>query len=99
MLVSEGKHFCCKGCQAVYELIQSKDLGDFYERLGKNTLKPVDFKNFAEFFAKFRVFGLNLGLNSGKIQIFSYQAKRSIQNPHSKNKFQRKALNFVILRL
>ena len=58
MLVSGGKHFCCKGCQAVYELIQSKDLGDFYERLGKNTLEPVDFKNFAEFFAKFGVFGV-----------------------------------------
>ena len=57
MLVSGGKHFCCKGCQAVYELIQSKELGDFYERLGKNTLSPLNFDlNSAK--------GLNLNENS-----------------------------------
>ena len=44
MLVGNGElRFCCTGCKGVYELIQSKQLGDFYEKLGKNSLSPVDF--------------------------------------------------------
>lgn len=44
MLEKDGHFFCCTGCEAVFELVQSKGLGDFYERLGKNSLKPVNFK-------------------------------------------------------
>lgn len=44
MLEKDGHFFCCTGCEAVFELVQSKGLGDFYERLGKNSLEPVNFK-------------------------------------------------------
>lgn len=44
MLEKDGHFFCCTGCEAVFELVQSKGLGDFYERLGKNNLEPVNFK-------------------------------------------------------
>ena len=44
MLEKDGHFFCCTGCEAVFELVQSKGLGDFYERLGKNGLEPVNFK-------------------------------------------------------
>ena len=44
MLEKDGHFFCCTGCEAVFELVQSKVLGDFYERLGKNSLEPVNFK-------------------------------------------------------
>lgn len=44
MLEKDGYFFCCTGCEAVFELVQSKGLGDFYERLGKNSLEPVNFK-------------------------------------------------------
>lgn len=44
MLEKDGLFFCCTGCEAVFELVQSKGLGDFYERLGKNSLEPVNFK-------------------------------------------------------
>ena len=44
MLEKDGHFFCCTGCEAVFELVQSKGLGDFYERLGKNILEPVNFK-------------------------------------------------------
>lgn len=44
MLEKDGHFFCCTGCEAVFELVQSKGLEDFYERLGKNSLEPVNFK-------------------------------------------------------
>lgn len=44
MLEKDGHFFCCTGCEAVFKLVQSKGLGDFYERLGKNSLEPVNFK-------------------------------------------------------
>lgn len=44
MLEKDGHFFCCTGCEAVFELVQSKGLGDFYERLGNNSLEPVNFK-------------------------------------------------------
>lgn len=44
MLEKDGHFFCCTGCEVVFELVQSKGLGDFYERLGKNSLEPVNFK-------------------------------------------------------
>lgn len=44
MLEKDGLFFCCTGCEAVFKLVQSKGLGDFYERLGKNSLEPVNFK-------------------------------------------------------
>lgn len=44
MLEKDRHFFCCTGCEAVFELVQSKGLGGFYERLGKNSLEPVNFK-------------------------------------------------------
>lgn len=53
MLEKNGAFFCCTGCAAVFELVQSKGLGGFYERLGDKNLAPVtldtelyNFKNF-----------------------------------------------------
>ncbi len=37
-------YFCCKGCEGVYELLNSKNLESFYERLGNNKLEPVETK-------------------------------------------------------
>lgn len=37
----EGKYFCCKGCEGVYKLLNSKGLEDFYNKLGNNTLEPT----------------------------------------------------------
>lgn len=34
--------FCCDGCQAVFNLLQAKDLGEFYEVKGREHLRPVD---------------------------------------------------------
>lgn len=36
-----GRKFCCNGCMGVYELLHSDGLGEFYQRVGKNTLAPV----------------------------------------------------------
>lgn len=41
MLEKNGEFFCCTGCMAVFELVQSKGLGGFYERLGDKNLEPV----------------------------------------------------------
>lgn len=41
MLQRGQEFFCCTGCEAVFELLHSKGLQDFYERLGKKTLKPA----------------------------------------------------------
>jgi len=38
---SHPLHFCCKGCQGVYHLLQEEGLDSFYSKLGKNTLEPV----------------------------------------------------------
>lgn len=37
--------FCCVGCAAVFELVHSKGLGDFYEKLGDKNLEPVKLHN------------------------------------------------------
>ena len=39
----DGKklYFCCKGCEGVYELLNSKGLDSFYEQLGNNKLEPA----------------------------------------------------------
>ncbi|MDM5271261.1 heavy metal translocating P-type ATPase [Sulfurovum sp. zt1-1] len=34
-------HFCCKGCQGVYHLLESEGLDSFYEKLGNTTLQPA----------------------------------------------------------
>ncbi len=34
-------HFCCKGCQGVYHLLQNEGLGSFYAKLGDKALAPV----------------------------------------------------------
>ncbi|TEY03457.1 heavy metal translocating P-type ATPase [Campylobacter sp. US33a] len=48
-----GNFFCCKGCESVYEILNEKGLDEFYEKLGKQTLTPVNFtseeKNYNEF--------------------------------------------------
>ncbi len=44
----DGKHFCCTGCEFVYDMLNSSDLDDYYEKFGntglslKNT-KDADF--------------------------------------------------------
>lgn len=37
--------FCCKGCETVFELLHSKGLQSFYERLGDKTLAPARLEN------------------------------------------------------
>ena len=51
-------YFCCKGCEGVYELLNSKGLDDFYERLGNNKLAPVDI-NIDESLSKFDLEGFH----------------------------------------
>ena len=34
-------HFCCKGCQGVYHLLQEEGLDTFYDKLGETTLQPA----------------------------------------------------------
>jgi len=34
-------HFCCKGCQGVYHLLNSEGLGTFYNKLGDTQLQPA----------------------------------------------------------
>lgn len=36
-----GHKFCCNGCKNVFTLLHSSGLGEFYERLGKNSLSPI----------------------------------------------------------
>lgn len=45
MLQRGQEFFCCTGCEAVFELLHSKGLQDFYERLGEKTLKPAVLEN------------------------------------------------------
>lgn len=42
-----GYKFCCNGCKNVFTLLNSSGLGEFYARLGKNTLSPVSNQNFS----------------------------------------------------
>jgi len=35
-------YFCCKGCEGVYHLLNSKGLDSFYEKLGSNKLEPAN---------------------------------------------------------
>jgi len=35
-------HFCCKGCQGVYHLLQKEGLDSFYEKLGSTALQPAE---------------------------------------------------------
>jgi len=46
VMIADGEensplHFCCKGCQGVYHLLQNEGLGSFYAKLGDNALAPV----------------------------------------------------------
>ncbi len=34
-------HFCCKGCQGVYHLLESEGLDTFYDKLGDTPLQPA----------------------------------------------------------
>ncbi|CAM2781786.1 heavy metal translocating P-type ATPase [Helicobacter burdigaliensis] len=38
----EDRYFCCKGCEGVYKLLLDEGLEDFYAKLGKGTLSPVE---------------------------------------------------------
>ena len=40
-IAGKEKYFCCKGCEGVYRLLQDQGLGDFYSKLGSNTLEPI----------------------------------------------------------
>jgi len=37
----EELHFCCKGCQGVYHLLESEGLDSFYDKLGDTELQPA----------------------------------------------------------
>ncbi len=37
----ETLHFCCKGCQGVYHLLEEEGLGSFYDKLGDQKLQPA----------------------------------------------------------
>jgi Cu+-exporting ATPase len=40
-MISDGDHhFCCKGCQGVFHLLQDEGLDSFYDRMGSSTLAP-----------------------------------------------------------
>ncbi len=56
MIEVGGKFFCCKGCQSVWEILYENGLDEFYQRLGNQTLNPVNLqsenKNYDEFIAK-----------------------------------------------
>lgn len=39
---SSELYFCCNGCESVYMLLKQSGLGGFYDRLGGNTLSPVE---------------------------------------------------------
>jgi len=42
-LIEENGHkFCCNGCKQVFFLLQDAGLGEFYSKLGANTLNPVN---------------------------------------------------------
>ncbi|MGH1600177.1 heavy metal translocating P-type ATPase [Campylobacter majalis] len=36
------KFFCCTGCKNVYEIVHTQGFDEFYSRLGKTTLNPVN---------------------------------------------------------
>ena len=41
VMIKEGElHFCCKGCQGVYHLLQDKGFESFYEKSKSSTLAP-----------------------------------------------------------
>ncbi|EAM0684811.1 heavy metal translocating P-type ATPase [Campylobacter jejuni] len=56
MIEYKGKIFCCKGCESVWEILHESGLDEFYEKLGNQTLSPVNFqnemKNYDEFITK-----------------------------------------------
>ena len=41
MIIEDNHLFCCKGCQGVYHLLNSKGLETFYDKLGDTTLQPA----------------------------------------------------------
>ena len=45
MIEYKGKFFCCKGCESVWEILHESGLDEFYEKLGNQTLSPVNFQN------------------------------------------------------
>lgn len=56
MIFKNNNYFCCKGCESVWEILHESGLDEFYNKLGKNTLNPVNFniqdKNYDEFIKK-----------------------------------------------
>ena len=40
MIQENNLHFCCKGCQGVYHLLQTEHLESFYDKLGNKTIAP-----------------------------------------------------------
>lgn len=39
---ASGLHFCCVGCAGVWQILNQSGLKEFYSRLGKNTLSPIN---------------------------------------------------------
>ena len=56
MIFKNNNYFCCKGCESVWEILHESGLDEFYNKLGKNTLNPVNLQkqnaNYDEFITK-----------------------------------------------
>jgi len=49
LIVFEGKDFCCKGCQTVYEIFSSNDLGCYYDFENSPGATPLDIEGKYDF--------------------------------------------------
>ncbi|MBX1886052.1 heavy metal translocating P-type ATPase [Campylobacter peloridis] len=53
MIEKNGSYFCCKGCQSVYEILKESGLEEFYEKLGNQTLSPVEINHNVKDYEKY----------------------------------------------
>lgn len=53
MIKNNGNYFCCKGCQSVYEILHDSGLEEFYDKLGKQTLNPVNLEHSYKDYTKY----------------------------------------------
>jgi len=44
MIIDASQYFCCKGCQAVYQLLKSEGLDSFYDKRQDTKLQPIEAK-------------------------------------------------------
>ncbi|MBL0686685.1 MAG: cadmium-translocating P-type ATPase [Sulfurospirillum sp.] len=57
LIKDNTKYFCCKGCQGIYYLLHEEGLGNFYNKMGKNSIEPP--KEFHDDIDKFDLVGFN----------------------------------------